>query len=153
MSIGSQKLLVGFLGLTLFASVITVGYMDQKRKKEEAGPALAPKALLDPKLEKGRKLYEKLSCIACHGSDGTRGASNLNAQTNQEVPPVAFVATSFTKEQLKKKILKGVSQSEKLEDDGPIPPLSMPGYEGRINDTEMEDLINYLYSLQPKDKK
>lgn len=151
MNLSVQKLWVGILGLALFASVMTVGYVDQRRKKEE--PGLAPKALLDPKLEKGRKLYEKLSCIACHGTDGIHTAANLNAQTNQEVPPVAFVATSFTKEQLKKKILKGVSQSEKLEDTGPIPPLSMPGYEGRINDAEMEDLIGYLYSLQPKDKK
>ena len=152
MSITSQKLLVGFLGLALFFSVMTVGYVDQQRRKKQPSGAVVSVSV-DPKFEKGRKLYEKLSCIACHGSDGVHGAANFNAQTNEQVPPVAFVATSFTKDQLKKKIRKGVTQSEKLDDGGPVPPLSMPAYEGLINDIQMEDLIAYLYSLQPKDKK
>ncbi len=152
MGITSQKLLVGFLGLALFFSVMTVGYVDQQHLKKES-PGAAPVVSVDPKFENGKKLYEKFSCLACHGTDGVRSAANFNAQTNEQVPPVAFVAASFTKEQLKKKILKGVSQSEKLNSDGPTPPLSMPAYEGLINSSEMEDIIAYLYSLQPKDKK
>ncbi len=152
MSITSQKILVGFLGLALFFSVMTVGYVDQKRR-EEKKTQLAPQAILDPKLEKSRKLYEKLSCLACHGADGKSGAFNLNAQTGQQVPPVAFVADSFTKDEVKEKILKGVKEVQKLDAAGPRPPLYMPAYEGMISETEMNDLINYLYGLMPENKK
>ena len=70
----------------------------------------------------------------------------------QLVPPVGFVADSFTKQELKEKILKGVPKVEKLDPNGPTPPLHMPGYAGIINDADMELLINYLYSLMPKEQ-
>jgi mono/diheme cytochrome c family protein len=152
MNVTLQKLLVGFLGLALFFSVMTVGYVDRKRR-EEKKMQLAPQAMLDPKFEKGRKLYEKLSCLACHGADGKSGAFNLNAQTGQQVPPVAFVADSFTKDEVKEKILKGVKEVQKLDPAGPVPPLYMPAYQGMISETEMNDIINYLYSLMPEEKK
>ncbi len=152
MSVTLQKLLVGFLGLTLFFSVMTVGYVDRKRQ-EEKKMQLTSQPILDFKFEKGRKLYEKLSCLACHGADGKSGAFNLNAQTGQQVSPVAFVADSFTKGEVKEKILKGVKEVQKLDPAGPRPPLYMPAYEGMISETEMNDLINYLYGLMPENKK
>lgn len=150
MGITSQKVLVGLLGLALFGSLATIGYVE-RRKKEGHKPS--EKAALNPKLARGREIYEKLACAACHGADGKSGAPNFNSQTGQQVPPVAFVADSFTKEELKQKIIKGVSKVEKLNPDGPVPPLYMPGYEAIISDSDLELLIDYLKSLMPKEQK
>ena len=78
---------------------------------------------------------------------------NVNAQTYQLVPPVAFVVESYEKQELRDKILKGVPKVEKLDANGPTPPLYMPGYAGIINDANVELLINYLDSLMPKEQK
>ena len=149
MSVTGQKLLVGLLGLALFGSVLTAGYVDaQRHRKHQHQPAT--NAVLNPKLETGRKLYEKLGCLACHGVDGKGGVPNLNAQTGQLVPPVAFVAEGYKKEELRDKILKGVSKVEKLDPAGPTPPLYMPAYKELIADTDLELLMAYLKSLMPK---
>lgn len=148
-SVTSQKVLAAFLGFALFASVLTVGYVERQRK-ELKRPETAEKPLLDPKLERGRQLYKKFSCATCHGTDGKNGSPNVNAQTGQQVPPVAYVAESFTREELRKKILTGVARVEKKTPAGPTPPLYMPAYRDLLADSESEDLIDYLYSLKPK---
>lgn len=144
-----QKCLVGFLGLALFGSVLMAGYVE-KRRQAQSRSAVVEEPLGDPKLEHGRQTYKKFSCATCHGVDGKSGAPNVNAQTGQQVPPVAFVAESFTKEELRKKIITGVAKVEKKDPNGPTPPLSMPSYQGILTDAELEDLIDYLNSLQPK---
>lgn len=151
MNVTSQKIFVGVLGLALFASVIAVGVVDVQRRAQAHAKARA-KAVANPKLEQGRLVYEKFSCLACHGADGKGGVPNPNAQTGQKVPPVEFVAESFTTPELRDKILKGVAQVEKLDPNGPTPPLHMPAYQGMITDTDMGSLINYLRSLMPAEE-
>ena len=63
------------------------------------------------------------------------------------------MAESYTKQELKDKILNGVKQVDKLDPNGPTPPLYMPSFRGLISDDEIELLIGYLDSLLPKKDK
>jgi len=152
MSITSQKFFVGFLGLALCGSLVTVGYVDGSRRHKAAAEVAVETAKLKPDLDKGAELYQKLSCIACHGVAGNQSMDNFNAQTAQKVPPLIHVADSYTKEDLAKKIWDGVLLEPKLDPNGPTPPLHMPSYKGIISTNDMTLLVNYLFSLKPKDE-
>jgi mono/diheme cytochrome c family protein len=154
MSIIIQKYLVGMMGLILVGSVIATGYLDtQRRKKEnapgasEASPAAAP---LTPELQRGLKIYVEFSCAACHGTGGKGGVHNFNAQSGQAVPPLDRVADGYTKPELITKIQIGVPVEPKLDPNGPVPPLHMPGFKDMLNDDQFNDLVAYLFSLKPK---
>jgi hypothetical protein len=62
---------------------------------------------------------------------------------------VRFVAETYTKDDLSKKILDGVPVVPKANPNGPNPPLAMPSYRGVIGVEEMRELVDYLYSLRP----
>jgi len=147
----SLKFFVGFLGLALCGSLVTVGYVDVSRRRNAAAVAVAETAKQKPGLDKGAEIYRKLSCIACHGVGGNVAMDNFNAQTAQKVPPLIHVAESYTKDDLAKKIWDGVPIEPKLDPNGPTPPLHMPSYKGIIDTNDMTLLVNYLFSLKPKD--
>jgi cytochrome c553 len=150
MTITSQKVFVGILGMALCASVATVGYVDELRRHQAVAEAATETTKLDPDLQKGADIYQKYSCAACHGDDGNHPADNFNAQTAQKVPPLIHVAESYTKGDLAKKIWDGVPNEPKLDPNGPTPPLHMPSYKGIISTDDMPLLVNYLFSLKPK---
>lgn len=153
MSINAQKYLVGIMGLILLGSVIAAGYLDSERRKKENPPAVdattATETPLTADLQPGFKLYQQLSCAACHGAAGKGGVHNMNSQTGQEVPGLIHVADSYTKADLIKKIQMGVPVSAKLNPDGPAPPLHMPAFKDLLSDQDMEALVKYLFSLKP----
>jgi len=152
MTINAQKYLVGIMGLILLASVIAAGYLDSQRRNREnpaATVTVEPPPPLSPDLQAGYKLYQQLSCVACHGADGKGGVHNLNSQTGQEVPALIHVADSYTKADLIKKIQQGVPVTAKLNPDGPVPPLHMPAFKDLLNDQDMESMVKYLDSLKP----
>ena len=150
MSIVAQKLLVGFLGLALLASVLVAGYQDSINRKREVPQVTAAKPRLGPELQAGLKVYQDFSCIACHGEDGKHPAHNPNAQSGQMVPPLDHVADTYTREELMAKIRAGVPVEPKLDPNGPTPPLAMPGYAKLLSEPQMQSLLIYLYSLKPK---
>ena len=149
MSMTTEKMMVGVLGLVLFASVMTVGVIDSKHRKKAKPAAAAPAAVMNPDLIQGRALFEKYSCVACHGLDGKGGVTNLNAQTAQQIPPLTFVAESFSKQELQDKILNGVAQVQRLSTNRPAPPLYMPSFRELISKDELALLVRYLDSLMP----
>ena len=152
MSIIGQKITVGILGLALFASVVTVGYVDASRKATEQKRAeFKPK--MTPELTKGRQVYEKYSCVVCHGADCKGRLPNFNAQTGQKTPGLNLVADSYTKPELKEKIRKGVLEVERADPTGPKPPIHMPSFRGVIGDDDLDLLVNYLFSLMPPKEK
>lgn len=147
----SQKFFVGFLGLAMCGSLVTVGYVDANRRHNAVAEVAAETAKLKPDLDKGAEIFRKFSCTACHGVGGNQSTDNFNAQTAQKVPPLIHVAESYTKEDLAKKIWDGVPVEPKLDPNGPTPPLHMPSYKGIIDTNDMTLLVNYLFSLKPKD--
>ena len=149
MTVNAQKYVVAALSLGLLESVVAAGTVEsrlrlaaEKTAKGRAGP-------LDPTLDRGRQLYEKYSCLACHGAGGVGGVYNANAQTGGMINGVRFVAETYTKDDLSKKILDGVPVVPKANPNGPNPPLAMPSYRGVIGVEEMRELVDYLFSLRP----
>jgi mono/diheme cytochrome c family protein len=99
---------------------------------------------------RGRAVYARYGCAACHKNDGTGGVANTNAETDGKVPGVTFVAEGFTRGELGKKILEGLVTIGRKDPNGPRPPFRMPGWAGQMTDAEVADLVEYLFSLYPK---
>ena len=142
------------MGLVLLGSIIATGYLDFQRRKKENVPGASvgssPPAPLTPELQRGLKIYEEFSCAACHGPGGKGGVHNFNAQSGQAVPPLNHVADGYTKPELIAKIQIGVPVEPKLDPNGPVPPLHMPGFKDMLTDDQLNDLVGYLFSLKPK---
>lgn len=102
------------------------------------------------KVKLGKEIFQKYSCYVCHEKEGKGGVKNPNAQTDGQVPALIKVSESYTKDELRKKILNGVTKIEKKDPKGPEPPLSMPVWRGLLINEEIEYLIEYLWSLLPE---
>lgn len=149
MSLTAQKYLVAALSLVLVAAVVAAGRVESRLQAEREAAGSARTGPLDPALDRGRQLYDKYSCVACHGAGGAGGVYNANAQTGGMINGVRFVAETYTKQDLAKKILDGVPVVPKADPNGPVPPLAMPSYRGIIGVEEMRELVDYLFSLRP----
>lgn len=149
MTVTAQKYLVAALSVLLLAAIVAAGGVESRLRSEAAKEGAARPGPLDPALDRGRQLYEKYSCIACHGAGGVGGVYNANAQTGGMINGVRFVAETYTKDDLTKKILDGVPVVPKANPNGPSPPLAMPSYRGIIGVEEMRELVDYLFSLRP----
>jgi mono/diheme cytochrome c family protein len=101
-------------------------------------------------MARGRQVYLRYGCSACHGPEGKGGFANANAETEGKVPGVTYVAEGFTRRELRKKILDGFAPVGKKDPNGPRPPFRMPGWAGQMADAELSDLVEYLWSLYPK---
>jgi len=117
----------------------------------------APRAVRAPEptsdataVARGRQVYLRYGCSVCHGAEGKGGFANANAETEGKVPAVNYVAEGFTRRELRKKILDGFAPVGKKDQNGPRPPFRMPGWSGQMTDTEVSDLVEYLWSLYPK---
>jgi mono/diheme cytochrome c family protein len=111
--------------------------------------ALSLPSLMGP-VERGREVFHKYGCAGCHGPNAQGGVPNPNAKTAEQVPGLKYVADSYTKEELLKRILNGQHEITPLDPKRPTPPLYMPPWRGTIKDAELDDLVAYLISLKPK---
>ncbi len=100
-------------------------------------------------VERGRAVYVKYGCAGCHAPDGSGGIRNFNYQNITE-PNLKKVVSTYTREELKEKIEKGVAVVAKADAKGPQPPLYMPPWKEKIRGPEMEDLLTYLFSIADK---
>lgn len=101
-------------------------------------------------VERGREVFRRFGCAGCHGPNGQGGVPNPNAKTAQQVPALTYVADGYTKPELKKFISQGERNITPLDPKRPAPPLYMPAWGGKIKDGELNDLVDYLFSLKPK---
>jgi mono/diheme cytochrome c family protein len=115
-------------------------------QKWEALPAVPEEK--DP-LQRGRRVYEKFGCAACHGPDGKGGIPNFNYKNDVE-PDLTKVMGTYTREELREKLEKGVPVVDKKDPHGPTPPLYMPPWKDKIKGQELEDLMTYLLSIGEK---
>lgn len=104
-------------------------------------------------VQRGQVVFKKFGCAGCHGRDALGGVPNRNAKTAQQVPGLKFVSEGYTKDELKKRILDGQKEITKLDPKGPPPPLYMPPWRSKIAEGELNDLVEYLMSLLPKEEK
>jgi mono/diheme cytochrome c family protein len=131
--------------------IAIVGYGVRLQTRPPAPSAVrAAAAPADTAVARGKAVYGRYGCSACHGADGKGGFANPNSETDGKVPGVTFVAEGYTRGELRKKILEGLATIGRKDPKGPKPPFRMPGWAGQMSDGELSDLVEYLFSLYPK---
>lgn len=108
-----------------------------------------PEPVLKTAAERGRAVFEKYGCAACHAPDARGGTRNYNYVNGTE-PNLRKAVSTYTKEELVEKISKGVSPVGKADPKGPTPVLYMPSWKDKIKGQEMDDLVTYLFSIAEK---
>ena len=147
-------------GLLCFYSTLAINavrwspslrWTDTGRNEKPAAPAIW--AAVKPggrSVQAGRYVYYEVGCAGCHGIEGGGHVKNRNAKTGQEVPALLHVATDYSKVQLQQRIENGVAAVDRLDPNGPEPPLKMPAFKGRLSREQIDQLIAYLNSLLPE---
>lgn len=102
------------------------------------------------KIKAGKGIFEKFGCAGCHGRSGSGEIRNPNAPGNL-VPAIIYVKEAYTKDEMKEYLLKG-AVSQKDDPNLPNPPIFMPSWLGKLSDLELDNLIEYLFSLYPGDE-
>ena len=150
MSVTAQKVVVAVLSLALVAALLAAGSVDARRQAEARKHA---EAMLDdaanPQSARGKAVFVKYSCNACHALGGVGGIMNLNAESGGKVNGLLHVSETYTPAELAEKIRSGVPTVGKGDPTGPDPPLHMPPYRDLIAGQELRDLVAYLMSLRP----
>lgn len=150
MSVTGQKYFVAFLSLALAGALIAAGGVDAKR---QADARKHEESLLDdaahPQIARGKAVFVKYSCNACHGPGATGGIQNLNAESGGKINDLLHVSETYTTAELAEKIRNGTPTVGKADATGPEPPIHMPAFRELIAGQEMTDLVAYLMSLRP----
>jgi mono/diheme cytochrome c family protein len=102
----------------------------------------------DTPAERGRLIYLRAGCVACHGQDGAGGYPNNNV-AGGKIPALANVAETYTKAELIAKIKRGVPAPVKADANGRDPLVFMPTWGGVLDDSEISSVADYLLSLKP----
>lgn len=110
----------------------------------------APAPVVQAPEREGRRVYDRYGCGTCHGKEATVGAANPNAQFDP-IPPLNKVKAAFTRDEIMAVILKGREPTRK-DPAGPPPPFKMNEWESIMTKEEAGKVIDYLFSLQPKEE-
>lgn len=113
------------------------------------GPWESPPAGADP-VARGKLIYERAGCIACHGQGGFGGHPNNNVAGNL-IPALNSVSQSYTKEELKELITRGKTP-QKQDPSGPEPLVSMPAWGQVLKDEDVAAVAEYLFTLSSGSK-
>jgi mono/diheme cytochrome c family protein len=100
-------------------------------------------------VEAGQMAFQRYGCVGCHGEGAKGGVPNPNSQGG-EVPSLIHVAEDYRKEEIVTIIRNGkippTADSHK-----PPPPLYMPAWKDTVNGEDIHNIVEYLWSLQPKE--
>ncbi|OGW00878.1 MAG: hypothetical protein A2Z59_05240 [Nitrospinae bacterium RIFCSPLOWO2_02_39_17] len=103
-------------------------------------------------VEKGRFLFNHRGCIICHGKDAKGGVRNPNSQSGEEIPALVYVKEGYTKEELIERIKGGIPVVAKKDTDKSEPPINMPPWKDKLTDEEIGNIVDYLFSIYPKEE-
>ncbi|MBI3298467.1 MAG: cytochrome c [Elusimicrobia bacterium] len=116
------------------------------------GPDYHPTPAGDP-VTRGRAVYLRAGCVACHGAKGAGGHPNNNVP-GDAIPALAKVAETFSPAELAAKIRRGSVPAAK--DPAVSAPLvRMPAWGEKLADDEISAVAAYLLSLgadQPREE-
>ncbi len=129
-----------------------VAYLASLKGQEFHGvpPWDAPSEAGQDAVPRGKMIYLKAGCVACHGTDG-RGGHHNNNVPGSLIPPLSSVAGSYTLSELERKIRFG-SKPAKQDPAGPEPLVSMPAWGQALSPGDIEAVSRYLLSLGGKSK-
>lgn len=106
-------------------------------------PTPGPQASLSPEAA-GAKLFQELGCNACHGDQSTALAPTLRGLFGQPVKLTDGQTVTADESYIRESILQ--PQAKVVAGFGPI----MPGFQGRVNDQQLAELVAYIQSIGPK---
>ena len=108
-----------------------------------------PEPVYASSVEAGRAVFQKYGCVACHGPGGLGGRHNWNAVFSEEAPPLVYVKAYYEHDRdgLKDLIRHGRQPVPRIDPQRPTPPLYMPSWKERISEAELDNLVEYLFSL------
>ncbi len=137
-----QALTVYLLSLT--ASNLPAKYV--KPARPEPAPVYASE------MERGRAVFEKYGCAACHGIGGIGGRRNPNSGLGEEIPSLLYVKAYYEHdlESLESLIRNGRQPVPRSDLSRPTPPLYMPPWKDRISEEDLDALVVYLFSLSDR---
>lgn len=98
---------------------------------------------------RGRAIYVRAGCVACHGTEGRGGQPNPGAP-DDVIPALAPLMGTYTRWELKARIRAGATAQGR---DGLTAAVDMPAWKGFLSDDDLDALATYLLSLaegQPK---
>lgn len=98
-------------------------------------------------VERGRAVFDKYGCAGCHGEGGLGGRKNWNAQLGEEEPPLVYVKMTYDRDSLKQLIREGRQPVPRRDPARPRAPSYMPAWKDRLTAQELDDLVEYLFSL------
>ena len=120
-----------------------------KGQRDEGRPLWQLQEFRDKPIKRGQLIFDKLGCAGCHGERGrTGGFRNPNAAPDQQVPSLLATGSKYTKAEIETLILDG-STPRKLDAGLQAPPLRSPAWQGKISQSDLDDLVGYVKSLSP----
>jgi len=107
-----------------------------------------------PAAERGRRLAETNGCFACHGAAGTKGTANPG-RTDKTVPTFAGDLMMYADDarDVRAWIVDGVTPKKKAsktwQDQRAAGALRMPAFRGKLNASQVSDLVAYIRAGLP----
>ncbi len=101
-----------------------------------------------PAAERGKFIFNKAGCVACHGQFGRGGYPNNNVAGGL-IPTLTLVSDGYSKPELHTKLQNG-QISIPADPSKPKPMIYMPKWGDQLSSDEIDSLVEYLYSLKPK---
>jgi mono/diheme cytochrome c family protein len=140
-----RRIAAGFAVLAVVA-LGTDGLRAQAKPAPAAKPIANPKALKNPvaadaaSVDAGRALYAKF-CRACHGAEGK--GDGPAAAAMKDVKPADLSDATWTNGSTDGEIYASIH-------DGIPPKLAMNAFAGRLNETQIWNVVNFVKTLGPK---
>lgn len=100
----------------------------------------------DP-VAKGRLIYLRAGCVACHGQGGAGGYPNNNVPGGK-IPALNGVFETYSKAELVDKIKRGVPAPLKKDPAGADPLVAMPSWGQVLDEAELDVVASYLLTLR-----
>lgn len=97
---------------------------------------------------RGRAVYLRAGCVACHGAGGSGGQPNNNVKGGK-IPAISGVAQTYSKAELITKISNGVPAPQKDDPKGPDPLVWMPSWKEVLSPADIDAVATYLLTLKP----
>lgn len=126
-----------------------VAYLSaQKGQAWSVYPWRRPDIKALPPVQRGEYIFNKAGCVACHGQFGGGGYPNNNV-VGGLIPTLTRVSEGYSKTELHQKIQFGQISMPK-DSAAPKPMIFMPKWGDELKPDEIDDLVAYLFSLEPK---
>lgn len=98
-------------------------------------------------LKRGEMLFTRVGCVGCHGERGQGGYPNNNV-VGGKILTLTYAADGYSKDEMRALLHKG---RVSLPADASLPPpmIRMPAWGQYLTDDEINDLVEYVFSLRP----